>query len=146
MPSAASFSVVGTYVSLRGADRYPGLIRKYEPKPLRVFLQDGSSDLNIYGGDWWMANQSMQRAMEFAGYEHQHVWGDGGHNGKHGTAVFPDAMRFLWKGWPEPIKAGKGSPPLKEILIDGEGWQLVGEGYKFTEGAASNAAGRSVLQ
>ena len=135
------FSVVGTYVSLRGADRYPGLIRKYEPKPLRIFLQDGSGDLNIYGGDWWMANQSMQRSLDFAGYENAHVWGEGGHNGKHGTAVFPDAMRYLWKGWPEPIKAGRGSPPLQEILAEGEGWQLVGEGYKFTEGAANNAAG-----
>jgi len=135
------FSAIGTYVSLRGADRSPGLIRKYEPKPLRIFLQDGSNDLNIYGGDWWMANQSMQRALEFAGYENQHGWGDGGHSGKQGTALFPDAMRFLWKGWPEPIKAGKGSPPLQEILLEGESWQLVGEGYKFTEGAASNATG-----
>jgi enterochelin esterase-like enzyme len=83
------FSAIGTYVSLRGADRSPGLIRKYEPKPLRIFLQDGSNDLNIYGGDWWMANQSMQRALEFAGYENQHGWGDGGHSGKQGTALFP---------------------------------------------------------
>ena len=43
------FSAIGTYVGLRGADRYPTLIRKYEPKPLRIFLQDGSNDLNIYG-------------------------------------------------------------------------------------------------
>src|SRR5947207_1636752 len=53
------FSAIGTYVSLRGGDRYPGLIRKYEPRPLRVFLQDGSNDLNIYGGDWWKANESI---------------------------------------------------------------------------------------
>jgi len=135
------FSTIGTYVSLRGGDRYPGLIRKYEPKPLRIYLQGGSNDLNIYGGDWWMANQSMQRALAFAGYEHAFEWGDGGHNGKHGTALFPDAMRFLWKGWPAPIKPGEGSPQLKDILLPGEAWELVGEGYKFTEGPASNAKG-----
>ena len=28
---------IGTYIGLRGADRYPILIRKYEPKPIRVF-------------------------------------------------------------------------------------------------------------
>jgi gluconolactonase len=135
------FSAIGTYVGLRGGDRYHTLIRKTEPKPLRVFLQDGSSDLNIYGGDWWMANQTMERALAFAGYEVQHAWGEGGHNGKHGAAVFPDAMRWLWKGWPEPVKAGAGSPQLKDILLPGEGWQLVGEGYKFTEGPAANAQG-----
>lgn len=31
--------------------------------------------------------------------------------------------------------------PLSQVLIDGENWQLVGEGYKFTEGPATNAKG-----
>ena len=135
------FSNVGTFVSLRGGDRYPGLIRKVEPKPIRMFQVDGSNDNNIYGGDWWMANNMMDRALTFAGYEHQSVWGDGGHNGKHGTAVFPDAMRFLWKGWPAPVKAGAGSPQLQDILLPGEEWQLAWEGGKFTEGPAANARG-----
>lgn len=135
------FSAIGTYVGLRGGHVYPTLIRKYEPKPLRVFLEDGSGDLNIYGGDWWMANQSMERALTFAGYEVTHVWGDGGHNSKHAKEIFADGMRWLWKDWPSPIRAGLGSPQLQEILIPGEAWQLVAEGYKFTEGPAVNAAG-----
>lgn len=94
------FSSIGTYVGLRGANDYPTLIRKYEPKPIRIFLQDGSNDLNIYGGDWWMANQEMERSLKFAGYEVNHVWGTGGHDGKHATEVFPDAMRWLWKDHP----------------------------------------------
>ena len=101
------FSVVGTYVSLRGGDRYPGLIRKYEPKPIRIFLQDGSNDNNIYGGDWWMANQTLQRALEWSGYDVKHAWGEGGHNGKHGTAIFPDVQRWLWRDWPQPVAPGK---------------------------------------
>jgi sugar lactone lactonase YvrE len=136
------FSNVGTFVSLRGGDRYPGLIRKYEPKPLRVFQVDGSNDHNIYAGDWWMANLMMDRALTFAGYDHWSVWGDGGHNGKHGTAVFPDAMRYLWRGWPEPVKAGASqNRMLNEILAPGEDWVRVWEGGKFTEGPAANANG-----
>ncbi len=135
------FSAIGTYVGLRGGNVYPTLIRKYEPKPIRVFLQDGSSDLNIYGGDWWMANQEMERAFRFAGYEVNHDWGTGGHSGDHATRIFPDAMRWLWKDWPAPVKAGLGSTQLQEILIPGEGWTLVGEGYRFTEGPAPSASG-----
>ena len=135
------FSAIGTYVGLRGGNDYPTLIRKTEPKPIRVFLQDGSNDLNIYGGDWWMANQEMERALRFSGYEVEHVWGDGGHNGKHATEIFPDAMRWLWKDWPQPVKAGSGSPQFQEITIPGEDWTLVGEGYRFTEGPAANARG-----
>jgi gluconolactonase len=135
------FSAIGTYVGLRGGNNYPTLIRKLEPKPIRVFLQDGKNDLNIYGGDWWMANQEMERALTFAGYEVNHAWGEGGHSNEHGTQIFPDAMRWLWKDYPAPVKAGRGCPPLQAILLPGEDWQLVGEGYKFTEGTAVNARG-----
>jgi gluconolactonase len=135
------FSAIGTYVGLRGGNEYGTLVRKVEPKGLRIFLEDGSNDNNIYAGDWWMANQELERSLVFAGYEVNHSWGDGGHNGKHATEIFPEAIRWLWKDYPQPIKAGLGSPQLKEILIPGEDWKLVGEGYKFTEGPAANVRG-----
>ena len=119
------FSAVGTFVDIRGGNVYPTLIRKTEPKPLRVYLQDGSNDLNNNFGDWWMANQEMERAFKFAGYEVNHSWGDGGHNGKRATEVFPVAMRWLWKDWPAPVKAGAGSKQLQEILVPGEDWKPI---------------------
>lgn len=122
------FSSIGTYIGLRGAERYPTLIRKYEPKPLRIFLQDGSNDLNIYAGDWWKANETMERALVFSGYEVQHVWGEGQHNGKQGNALFPQAMRWLWKDWPQAVKLVISKNQfLSDILIPGEDWQLVGD-------------------
>jgi len=136
------FSSIGTFVDLRGGMRYPSLIRKYEPRPIRIFLQDGSNDLNIYGGDWWMANQTMERALNFAGYEVEHAWGDGAHDGKQATAIFPDALRWLWKDWPNPVHGGQTkNQSLNDILIPNEGWHLVSEGYKFTEGPAVNSHG-----
>ena len=141
------YSAIGTYVGLRGADRYPTLVRKYEPKPIRIFLQDGANDLNIYAGDWWMANQTMLRALTFAGYEVKHQWGEGGHNGKQGTALFPEAMRYLWKDWPEPVQTGTSqNQMLGAMLIPGQEWELVSEGYRFTEGIAANQAGEIFFQ
>ncbi len=136
------FSAIGTYVDIRGGARYAALVRRVEPKPLRIFLQDGSDDLNIYAGDWWMANQTLHRALVYAGYEVDHVWGEGGHNGRHATAIFPDALRWLWKDWPAPVKAGTlPMERLGPLLIPGENWELVGEGYGLSEGAAVNARG-----
>ncbi len=141
------FSAIGTYIGLRGANDYATLVRKYEPKPLRIFLQDGSNDLNIYAGDWWMANQTMERALSFAGYEVTHIWGEEGHNGNQGTAVFPAAMRWLWKDWPKPIATGSSKNKfLSDLLIPGQDWELVGEGYGFTEGIAANAKGEVFFQ
>lgn len=141
------FSAIGTYVNLRGADRYPSLIRKYEPKPIRIFLQDGANDLNIYAGDWWKSNETMERALTFAGYEVNHVWGEGAHNGQHGTAIFPQAMRWLWKDYPKPVAKGKSQNQfLTDILLENTDWELVGEGYIFDEGTATNAQGEVFFQ
>lgn len=141
------FSSIGTFIGMRGAERYPTLIRKYEPRPLKIFLQDGANDLNIYAGDWWMANQTMERALIFSGYPVRHVWGEGQHNGKQGTAIFPEAMRWLWKDWPSPVIPGPSkNQMLTDILIPGEDWKLVGQNYKFTEGAAVNASGEVFFQ
>jgi gluconolactonase len=141
------FSAIGTYVGFRGADRYSTLIRKYEPKPIRIFLQDGSNDLNIYGGDWWKANETMERALTFSGYEVQHIWGEGGHSGNQGTSIFPAVMRWLWNDWPKPITAGSSkNQTLSELLIPGQDWELAGQGYRFTEGTAANATGEVFYQ
>jgi len=135
------FSTIGTYVGLRGGNNYPTLIRKTEAKPIRVFLQDGSNDLDLYGGNWFLSNQEMLSALDFAGYEVDHAWGDGGHNGKHGGAILPDALRWLWRDYPSTIRNGPSKQFLATILIPGEEWKLVGEGYKFTEGPAVNTKG-----
>src|SRR5262249_30396641 len=118
------FSSIGTYVGLRGGNNYPTLIRKTEPKPIRIFLQDGSNDQNAYGGNWFLANQEMLSALQFAGYDVSHVWGDGGHNAKHAIAIFPDALRWLWRDYPTPITANpehKSRQPVMQLVIPGEG-------------------------
>jgi len=123
------FTAIGTFVGMRGADRYPVLVRKTEPKPLRIFMQDGASDEWMGGpefGDWWMSNQTLERALKFAGYSVEHVWGEGSHDDIQATEVFANAMRWLWKDWPRPVTAGQsGNTFLNDILIPGEGWRDV---------------------
>ncbi len=136
-------TTVGTYIGLRGAHEMSVLVRKTEPKPLRVFLQDGSKDLNIYCGDWWVANQGMLSALEFSGYEVNHIWGEGGHNGKHGGAIFPDAMRWLWKDWPQAVTThiDKSRSRAPEMLVDGQDWELISKDKKFLGSVATDDNG-----
>jgi len=135
-------SVIGSLVPMRGGDVYSGLVRITEPKAIRVFLQDNAGDQNIYSGDWFMGNQTLERALTYAHYEVNHAWGEGGHSGGPAVPIFPDMVRWLWHDWPQPVKAGR--LPLERIgpvLIDGEDWQLVGDGFKSTEGPAADARG-----
>src|SRR5215204_6177336 len=116
------FSSIGTYVGLRGAHEFPTLIRKTEPKPLRVFLQDGTRDNNIYAGDWWVANQDMLSALTWAGYEVNHAWGEGGgHDSRHTITILPNALKWLWKDHPAAIHSNidsiiRTNPLLKDSL------------------------------
>ena len=90
-------SHVGSFANIRGGDRYAGMIRKTPNKPLRIFLQDGKNDLNNQHGDWWLSNLQMESSLKYMKYDYKTVWGDGGHNGKHGGAILPDSMRWLWR-------------------------------------------------
>jgi gluconolactonase len=141
-------SFIGSFVDLRGGNDYPGLVRRTEPKPIRVYLQDGRNDLDIYAGSWFHANQDLSAALKFAGYEHEFVVGDEAHNGKHGGAVLPDALRFAWKDYPKlpakgtfPLALRDGRPSVIDIVDPNEPWVLVGEGFKSTNGPACDASG-----
>lgn len=94
-------SHVGSFTDIRGGDHYPSLVRqtKESPKPIRVFLQAGEHDLDNRHGHWWLSNLSMEKALAFAGYDHKLVGGVGGHNGKHGGAILPESLEWLWRGW-----------------------------------------------
>ena len=93
-------SYVGSFTNIRGGHNYPAWIRKTEKKPVRVFLQAGEGDLDNLHGSWPLANRQMAAALEFAGYDYKFVMGEGGHNGKHGGAIFPDMMRWIWRDYP----------------------------------------------
>jgi enterochelin esterase family protein len=91
-------SHVGSFTNIRGGHVYPSLIRKTKPvKPIRIFLQDGSKDLDNEHGSWPLANQEMAAALKYAKYDYKFEYGTEGHNGKHGGAILPDSLRWLWR-------------------------------------------------
>ncbi len=91
----------GSFANLRGGHQYPFLVRKTAPKPIRVFLQSSTHDFNLIFGNWLLATQQMASALDYAGYDYQLVIGEGGHTLKHGGAIFPDTLRWLWRGSPQ---------------------------------------------
>lgn len=127
-------SHIGSFTNIRGGHAYPAMIRKSERRDIRVFLQDGSNDLNNIHGSWPLGNQQMAASLAFAGYDFKFVYGTGGHNGKHGGAIFPDSLRWLFRN-----EQGKPSdiPQAQVILESGDAgnWELVGDGYQFTDAA-----------
>ncbi|MGQ8366095.1 alpha/beta hydrolase [Glaciecola sp. 1036] len=112
------YSAIGSYVSIGyrpdilpnqpGGQDYPSLIRRTPIRPLRIFFQDGSNDLDNEWGNWFLANQQMVKALGYANrnadeqerlgprYEFTYVWTDGEHNDRHAGILLPEALRWLW--------------------------------------------------
>lgn len=138
-------STIGTYVGLRGGDEFPTLVRKTEPKPLRVFLEDGTGDLNVYAGDWWVANQDMWSSLTWAGYETHHIWGEEGHNSKGARKIMPEAMKWLWEGYPAKVSSHPDQYKGMKLTVVDEPWKKAGNISLKAAKLAVNAKGEIFL-
>lgn len=113
-------SHIGSFTNIRGGWAYPGLIRKSKPnpKPLKVYLQEGKEDLNNLFGNWPLSNEDMAAALRFAGYEYKFDYTGGGHSGVEGGKIIADALRWLWSdqvGKDQPvITADSAEQPAKK--------------------------------
>ena len=132
-------SYIGSFTNLRGAQTLSSLIRKTEPKALRIFMQDGRNDQSIYAGSWFRANEDIDMALTYAGYDHTFVIGNEAHNGIHGSAILPDALRWLWRDYPKPIT--KGTRPITQFIDPAQDWQLLSQGHTFAEGPTVDRQG-----
>ncbi len=113
-------SMIGSYTSIGyhpatatepmipGGDTYPGLIRKNPIRPIRIFLQDGTADLNNEHGNWHLANEQMVSSLQWANanadaknipgarYDVRFEWGDGAHSDVHGGWLLPGILRWMF--------------------------------------------------
>jgi gluconolactonase len=101
---------IGSFGNFRGADRLPGLIRRSEPRPIRIFMQTGRQDLVNYAGSWYLENPRMAAALEFAGNDVKIELGEDGHSNRHGASMLPDTLRWLWRDYPRGIAVMEPQP------------------------------------
>ena len=105
-------SHIGSFTNIRGGFVYPALIRKTEKKDIRILLQEGRRDLDNLHGHWPLSNKQVAKALEFKGYDHKVVWGDGGHSGRHGGSIFPDSAKWIYA---DPSPTQKFDPLTPDI-------------------------------
>jgi enterochelin esterase family protein len=140
-------STIGSFVNLAGGNAYPSLIRKTERKSIRVYQQDSSGDLDNPFGNWPLANKQMHAALQYMGYDARFDFVEGyGHNSNYGGSVFPEALKWLWRKevWKPTIETKKqigGDMPLNQLLVEGDGWKVVADGFTFVDGPCTDIDG-----
>lgn len=140
-------STIGSFTNIRGGNAYPSLIRKTEPKPLRVYLEDCGGDVDNAFGNWPLANKQMAAALSYMGYDTRFDFAEGfGHNALHAGPIFPDALRWLWRKEKPAVELNTkgdlgGDLTLLRLLVPGRGWELVAEGLGFADAPCSDSEG-----
>lgn len=145
------YSSVGSFTNIRGGAAYPALIRKSEPKPIRIYQADTSGDLDNAFGSWPLANQRMASALSYMGYDSRFDWAEGyAHNADFGGSRFPDAMKWLWRDEKhEPVldTSGdlRGDLTLLNLLIPGQYWEVVAEDLGFADAPCADDEGNFIF-
>jgi enterochelin esterase family protein len=104
-------SLIGSFTNLRGGHAYADIVRKSDRKPIRIFMQDGRNDNRGVGRggtydqtrDWFFQNVRLAKALAEKGYDLNYSWGIGRHSQKHGGAILPDMLRWLWRDHPVSV-------------------------------------------
>jgi enterochelin esterase-like enzyme len=108
-------SWIGSYASIQwkedpaipdGGQDYPDKILREARRNIRVWLQDGSEDLDLRYGNWPLANLRMANALKAMEYDFHFSFGKGTYNAGHGAAEFPQEMIWLWRDY-DPSKTSQ---------------------------------------
>ncbi|MGH9664805.1 MAG: alpha/beta hydrolase, partial [Bryobacteraceae bacterium] len=104
------WSRIGSFTSIQwhpgeidGGNVFPFLIRKSPRENIRVWLQDGSEDLENNHGSWPLQSLQMANSLKMKGYDFKLTFGIGTHNGAQGNAQMPTALTWVWRGY-DPSK------------------------------------------
>lgn len=82
-----------------GGQDYPDKVLREPKRNIRVWLQDGSQDLDLRYGNWPLANLRMANALKAQEYDFHFSYGKGTHDRAHGAAEFPAEMIWLWRDY-----------------------------------------------
>ena len=103
-------SRIGSFTSIQwkpnqldGGQSYPNKIRKEPKRNIRVWLQDGSEDLENEHGSWPLQNIQMANSLKRQGYDFHFSFGNGTHTRIGGQVEAPAELIWLWRGY-DPAK------------------------------------------
>jgi len=109
-------SWIGSFASIQwredpnvpdGGQDFPDKVLHEAKRNIRVWLQDGSEDLELERySSWPLANLRLANALKLKDYDFHFSFGHGTHNSGHGAAEFPAEMIWLWRDY-DPAKTAQ---------------------------------------
>ena len=88
---------------LDGGNIWPFLIRKRDRHNIRIWLEDGSYDLENVHGSWPLQNIQLANSLKMKEYDFFFSFGNAQHSTRYGDAELPEAMTWLWRDY-DPMR------------------------------------------
>jgi enterochelin esterase family protein len=131
-------SAVGSFTSIQwrpeekqeGGDIYPFKVRKQEKRNIRIWMSDGSDDLENNFGSWPMQNIQMANSLKFKEYDFHFRFGTAAHGGAQAALDLPESLAWLWRDY-DPKKtsqefrmdpAEKEKPFFRVTIANRDAW------------------------
>ena len=131
-------SAVGSFTSIQwrskenndGGNVYPFMVRKDPKRNIRVWMSDGSDDLENNHGSWPMQNIQMANSLKLREYDFHFRFGTAAHGGAQAALDLPESLAWLWRGY-DPKKtseefqmdpAEKEKPFFRVTITNRDAW------------------------
>ncbi|HEV2445906.1 MAG TPA: alpha/beta hydrolase-fold protein, partial [Candidatus Sulfopaludibacter sp.] len=100
-------SAVGSFTSIQwrpqenldGGNVYPFKVRKEPKRNIRVWMSDGSDDLENNFGSWPMQNIQMANSLKLREYDFHFRFGTAAHGSAQASLDLPESLAWLWRGY-----------------------------------------------
>lgn len=131
-------SAVGSFTSIQwrpqqqqdGGNIYPFKVRKEPKRNIRVWMSDGSDDLENEHGSWPMQNIEMANSLKLREYDFHFRFGTAAHGGAQAALDLPESLTWLWRDY-DPAKTTqefhidpveKEKPFFRVTISNRDGW------------------------
>ena len=107
-------SAVGSFTSIQwhpeekldGGNLFPFMVRKQPKRNIRIWMSDGSDDLENTHGSWPMQNIQMANSLKLRGYDFHFRFGTAAHGAPQASLDLPESLTWLWRGY-DPAKTSQ---------------------------------------
>jgi enterochelin esterase-like enzyme len=131
-------STIGSYTSIQwhpeekldGGNLYPFMVRKQPKRNIRIWMSDGTDDLENDHGSWPLQNIQLANSLKMRGYDFHFRFGQATHDSAQAAIDLPESLAWLWRGYDpaktseefKPDPAEKDKPYYRVTISNRDSW------------------------
>ncbi|MFL6451103.1 MAG: alpha/beta hydrolase [Bryobacteraceae bacterium] len=100
-------STIGSFTSIQwrpeekqdGGNLYPYMVRKLPKRNIRIWMSDGTDDLENNHGSWPLQNIQLANSLKMLEYDFHFRFGLATHDSAQAAIDLPESLAWLWRGY-----------------------------------------------